>query len=210
MAGGRIGLYTSSGVTEPSNTLGPGYPAGHAFSVSRVWIIVEFDKGHPMQKNLRKIPALIGQLFRTVRCLDTLFPERPFTPDGHLVGSIGEVVAAYTYGLILEKCSNKGFDAKTRDRKTVEIKLTGGTSVAVSSDDKTPKTLIVLKLDSETGFTEIYCGKFPRDLWKRKRATKRRTKSLRLGELTRMNEHSLKQEHPLKELNELFEAADLP
>lgn len=119
-------------------------------------------------------------------------------------------MAAYTYDLILEKCSNEGFDAKTREGETVEIKLTGGKSVAVSSDDKTPKILIVLKLDPKTGFRKIYCGEFPRDLWERKKATKRRTKLLTLHELEGMNEHSLKEEHPLTKLNKLFEAAGLP
>ena len=86
------------------------------------------------QDDIRASPALIGQLFRTVQALNRIYPDRPFTPDGHLVGSIGEVVAADTYGLILEKCSNEGFDAKAKGGQTVEIKLTGGTSVAVASD----------------------------------------------------------------------------
>lgn len=42
------------------------------------------------------IPALISQLFCIVGALNDLYPDRPFTPDGHLVGSIGEVVAADT------------------------------------------------------------------------------------------------------------------
>ena len=91
-----------------------------------------------------------------MRDLNHLFPDRPFTPDGHLVGSIGEVVAADTYDLILEKCSNPGFDAKTRTGRSVEIKLTGGDSVSVSSDCNPPDFLIVLKLITKTGFSEIY------------------------------------------------------
>ena len=72
-----------------------------------------------MDGDIRGIPALIAQLFSTVQALNTLYPGRPFTPDGHLVGSIGEVVAADTYGLTLEKVGTKGFDARTEDRKTV-------------------------------------------------------------------------------------------
>jgi hypothetical protein len=90
------------------------------------------------------------------------------------VGSIGEVVAAETYGLILETCSREGFDAKTEVGQTVEIKLTGGSSVSLSSDSKTPEILIVLKLDSRTGFEEIYNGVFPLDLWQSKKPNKRR------------------------------------
>lgn len=42
-----------------------------------------------------EIPALIGDLLKTTQRLNSLFEGRPFTPDGHLVGSIGEVVAEY-------------------------------------------------------------------------------------------------------------------
>jgi hypothetical protein len=160
-----------------------------------------------MNKNgtgVAKIPDLIGSLFRTVRALNELFPHRPFTPDGHLVGSIGEVVAAETYGLILEKCSREGFDATTVEGKTVEIKLTGGSSVSISSDAKTPEILIVLKLDSNEGFEEIYNGEFPLDLWKSKNPNKRRVVSLSIIALRKRNPRLLPQKNPLQELNDLF------
>lgn len=163
-----------------------------------------------MQEDIRAIPVLIGQLFQTVRSLSKIFPGRPFTPDGHLVGSIGEVVAADTYGLVLEKCSNEGFDAKTKDGRTVEIKLTGGKSVAVSSDAAFPEILVVLKLDRKTGFSEVYNGPFPVELWRAKKASKRRTKSIRLKELEQVNPALLAQDHALKDLNACFDTAGLP
>jgi hypothetical protein len=70
--------------------------------------------------NVSQIPPLVGELYKIVRTLNELFRERPFT-DGHLVGSIGEVVAAFLYGLKLEKCSTPGFDARTSSGQTVEI-----------------------------------------------------------------------------------------
>ena len=157
-----------------------------------------------MENGIRGLPALIGLLFQTVQALNRLCPGRPFTPDGHLVGSIGEVVAADTYGLTLEKSSNEGFDARTDDGKTVEIKLTGGESVAVSSDSDTPDLLIVLKLRPKTGFEEFYNGEFPLDLWADKKASKRRVKSLQLAELRKLNPKLLKEKHPLEKLNSLF------
>jgi hypothetical protein len=160
-----------------------------------------------MGNDLRAIPGLVGQLFQTVQALNKIFPHRPFTPDGHLIGSIGEVVAADTYGLILEKCSHEGFDAKTETQQTVEIKLTGGRSVAVSSDAKTPELLIVLKLDPNTGFEEIYNGEFPLALWRSKKASKRRVVNLRVNELRNINPKHLKEKHPLEELNRLFTAS---
>jgi hypothetical protein len=160
-----------------------------------------------MEDDMRRLPDLIGQLFQTVHALRKLYPERPFTPDGHLVGSIGEVVAAYTYALVLERCVNKGFDARTEAKQTVEIKLTCGESVAVSSDSKTPDLLLVLKLRPEAGFEEIYNGQFPLDLWRRKKASKRRTVNLRLNELRKISPKLLKEKHPLEQLNRQFETA---
>jgi hypothetical protein len=155
------------------------------------------------------IPRLIGELFKIVKSLNEICPERPFTPDGHLVGSIGEVVARYTYGIILEKCSNEGFDAKTKDGRTVEIKLTGGSSVSVSSEAEPPDYLIVLKLTPK-GFMEIHNGRFPLELWQRKTASKRKVKSLTLNELKPLNQSLLPQLHPLDELNKCFPPSDLP
>jgi hypothetical protein len=69
--------------------------------------------------------------------------------------------------------------ARTEANETVEIKLTGGDSVAISSDSNTPLLLIVLKLDPITGFEEIYNGQFPLDLWRSKTPNKRGVVTLR-------------------------------
>ncbi len=51
--------------------------------------------------HLDEVPRLIGRLYDIVDRLEELFPGRKFTPDGHLVGSIGEVIAANLYDLEL-------------------------------------------------------------------------------------------------------------
>lgn len=58
-----------------------------------------------------KFQELIKQLYSTVSELETIFPGRHFTPDGHMVGSIGECLVADAYGLELMTASNKGYDA---------------------------------------------------------------------------------------------------
>ena len=49
---------------------------------------------------------------------------RHFTPDGHLVGSIGEVLVASYYGLELLPASSQTHDAKSDSGKMVQIKAT--------------------------------------------------------------------------------------
>ena len=46
-----------------------------------------------------KLKTLVKQLYATVNELETMFPNRHFTPDGHLVGSLGECLVADAYGL---------------------------------------------------------------------------------------------------------------
>ncbi|GEM_PF-2796755 len=51
--------------------------------------------------SIEKIPTLVENLYRIVEELESTFPSRKFTLDGHLIGSIGEVLAAFAYKLDL-------------------------------------------------------------------------------------------------------------
>ena len=103
----------------------------------------------------KEIPSLVQSLYGIVARLEELFPGRPFTPDGHLVGSIGEVIAAHRYGLTLLNCSSECHDAKSGCGKLVQIKATQGNKIAMRDE---PSHLVVLKL-IKTGYCEeIYNG----------------------------------------------------
>jgi hypothetical protein len=157
-----------------------------------------------MRDDIEQIPELIGQLFETVRALKRLYPDRPFTPDGHLVGSIGHVVAAHTYGLALEDYAHREFDARTLEGATVEIKLTGSTSLSFASERPSPDLLIVLGLDARSGFEEIYNGPFPLDLLATKKPSTNGIRTLGVNQLRRMNPSRLEQVQPLDLLNRGF------
>ncbi|MCP5233807.1 MAG: hypothetical protein H6948_17335 [Zoogloeaceae bacterium] len=47
------------------------------------------------------VPELVRKLCAVAAEFERLFPGRNFTPDGHLVGSIGEVVATHYGSLTL-------------------------------------------------------------------------------------------------------------
>ncbi|WP_191970182.1 DUF6998 domain-containing protein [Methylobacterium planeticum] len=108
-----------------------------------------------MTFDLRELPRLLTDLYAIVARLEELAPGRKFTPDGHLVGSIGEAVAAYAYGLELLPASVKQHDAQASNGRLVQIKLTQGQSVALSYDCE---HLLVLQLDQKRGFVEVYNG----------------------------------------------------
>ena len=65
------------------------------------------------ESRCQKLRDSIKSLYKVVDELNREFAEetRKFTLDGHLVGSIGEVVAAYAFNLRLLESSSAGHDA---------------------------------------------------------------------------------------------------
>ena len=104
-----------------------------------------------------EVPALLTSLYRIVDRLEELFPGRKFTPDGHLVGSIGEAIAARMLDLELLEASTPEHDAITADGRTlVQIKLTQGKrGIAFRAK---PQHLVVLRLASELSVEVVYNG----------------------------------------------------
>ncbi|MBB2205543.1 DUF6998 domain-containing protein [Gluconacetobacter takamatsuzukensis] len=105
--------------------------------------------------DLSELPTLLASLYQIVDRLEQIVPRRKFTPDGHLVGSIGEAIAEYCYGLELLPPSSKQHDARAPDGRFVQIKLTQGSAVALSH---TCDHLIVIRLDRHKGFSEVFNG----------------------------------------------------
>lgn len=105
--------------------------------------------------NHARFRKAITDLYAVVRELEDLFPGRPFTPDGHLVGSLGECMVADAYGLELLPPSNKGYDALDAVGRKVEIKTTQATQVAFRSE---PEHCIVIKIRMDGSFEEKYNG----------------------------------------------------
>jgi len=75
------------------------------------------DSRHPVEE----IPGLVDQIYTLVAQVESIFPNRRFTSDGHLVGSIDEVIAAHRYGLELLPHSTQGHDARSASGAIVEI-----------------------------------------------------------------------------------------
>ena len=102
------------------------------------------------------LPPPVARIYEAVAELEARYPQRKFTPDGHLVGSIGEVIAAEALGLTLHRASYPGHDAFD-DAGDVQIKMTGqtGKSVALYA---TCVRLVVLKLVSPEEAEIVYDG----------------------------------------------------
>ena len=102
-----------------------------------------------------KLPAPVADIYRAVAELERLYPDRKFTPDGHLVGSIGEVIAAEHFGLRLHGMSKAGHDAVDDDGNEVQIKLTAGSIVSMFADCE---RLIAMRIVSPERAEIVYDG----------------------------------------------------
>ncbi len=105
-----------------------------------------------------QLPAPVEKIYEAVEDLDALYEGRGrrFTPDGHLVGSIGEVVIADEYGLKLYPSGNKHHDA-CGPMGDVQIKIMGptGKRIALNGDCN---FLIVGKIINPQWLEILYCG----------------------------------------------------
>jgi hypothetical protein len=112
-----------------------------------------------MKRVTVELPAPVAAIYKAVEDLYRLYPHdeygRKFTPDGHLVGSIGEVIAAKELGLTLLKSSTKGHDAEDKTGRPVQIKMTATKRVGIYHDcDR----LVVLKIVSSEKAEIVYDG----------------------------------------------------
>ena len=76
---------------------------------------------------------------------------RKASPDGHLVGTLGELHAAKTLGLTLAPQSTEGYDATDENGNRVEIKTTTRASFGLKATGTKATRLIAVKLDAESG-----------------------------------------------------------
>jgi hypothetical protein len=100
------------------------------------------------------LPQPVAEIYKATAALAAKYPSRKFTPDGHLVGSIGEVIAAEALGLTLYPMSHSrhdGYDANG----DVQIKMTAGKSVAMYA---TCDRLVVLRIVSPKEAEIVYDG----------------------------------------------------
>lgn len=101
------------------------------------------------------LPEPVAKIYEAVEELQKIYPGRKFTPDGHLVESIGEVVAAEAFGLTLYSMSKPGHDAVDAAGRLVQIKMTAGRSIAMYADcDR----LVVLRVVSPHEAEIVYDG----------------------------------------------------
>ena len=111
-------------------------------------IVYNREKMDVIRKKVQKMIGIVSEL-------EEEFPERHFTLDGHLVGSIGEVMAAYYYGIELYKASAQVHDGIV-DGREVQIKIAQQDDIVINEE---PDYLLVLYLTKKGDVYEVYNGR---------------------------------------------------
>lgn len=106
------------------------------------------------EEKMNTIKLQVQKLIGIVNELETEFPGRHFTLDGHLVGSIGEVMAAYYYGIELYTASAVAHDGEVNGKR-VQIKISQQDNIVINHE---PDYLIVLYLNKGGDIYEVYNG----------------------------------------------------
>jgi hypothetical protein len=81
----------------------------------------------------KRFPERLKAIYDAVDELEAMFLGRHFTPDGHMVGSLGEALASHHYGVVLAGASTECHDRICGDRR-VQVKATQVGKVATSSE----------------------------------------------------------------------------
>lgn len=112
------------------------------------------------QEKMDRVKQQVQKLIEIVHEMEADFPGRHFTLDGHLVGSIGEVMAAYYYGVELYAASTAVHDGEV-DGKKVQIKISQREEIVMQHE---PEHLLVLYLHKSGVIYEVYNGP-GREVW---------------------------------------------
>jgi len=99
----------------------------------------------------------IRTIYKAVKSLEERYPRRKFTPDGILVGTLGEVLAEEKYDLRLHPPKTKDFDATDYRSRKVQIRCNQRNTTPIKKG-ATKGLFLALKLLPDGSIEEIFNG----------------------------------------------------
>lgn len=104
------------------------------------------------------IRHIMATLFSAQNALRALAPEFRWAGLGNLLGDYGEFVAIKHYGLTKAGAGSSGYDAITKDGKTVQIKASHSADQIGFRGEA--DLMLVIKVGIDGSWTEIFFGDF--------------------------------------------------
>ena len=136
--------------------------------------------------------AAIRQMFQAQEALRAAFPKKPFTPDGRMMGDIGEAIAEISYRVTIDEKLRKHWDGKWEEGTTecseVQVRATQKEETYVKEPPH-DGCLLVFKISPNGSWKCCYNGS-PNRVWKSletRRADKTGAKLIQLAALRKLN-----------------------
>jgi hypothetical protein len=109
-------------------------------------------------KKVEAVKGIISSLFASQRALRALAPEYKWAGLGNLLGDFGEFIATQEYGLAKASSGSEGYDAKTADGRSVQVKTNHAASQIGFRGNA--DLMLVLHVQTSGEWEEIYFGPF--------------------------------------------------
>lgn len=138
---------------------------------------------------MEQFKKAIANLYNSVKKLRIAFPNKLFTPDGRMVGDIGEAIAAIDFGVKLDKKIRRHWDGEWVDKNNkshlVQVKTTQKESTYIK---KPPEEgiFLVFKIFNDGNYRVVYNGSIML-VWKNVKDQKNKEKSISVDRLKMLN-----------------------
>lgn len=109
-------------------------------------------------KKVEAVKGILSSLFASQRALRAIAPEYKWAGLGNLLGDFGEFIATQEYGLVKASAGANGYDAKTPDGKSVQVKTNHASSQIGFRGQA--DLMLVLHVTTDGEWEEIYYGPF--------------------------------------------------
>jgi len=110
------------------------------------------------EREIEAVKGVVSSLFASQRALRALAPEFRWAGLGNLLGDFGEFIAVNQYALTKASAGSDGYDCKTADGKTVQVK-TNHASTQIGFRGKAD-LMLVLHVLTTGEWEEVYYGPF--------------------------------------------------
>src|SRR5262245_2923155 len=110
------------------------------------------------ERKVEAVKGILSSLFASQRALRALAPEYKWAGLGNLLGDFGEFIATQEYGLVKASAGANGYDAKTPDGRSVQVKTNHASSQIGFRGHA--DLMLVLHISTDGEWEEIYYGPF--------------------------------------------------
>tara|TARA_B100001750_G_C15149815_1_gene418981 strand:- start:75 stop:539 length:465 start_codon:yes stop_codon:yes gene_type:complete len=107
-------------------------------------------------ERIEAVKGVLASIFASQRTLKTIAPEYKWAGLGNLLGDFGELLATNHYQLEKAPAGSSGFDARTKEGKTVQIKTNYAASMIGYRGEA--DLMLVIHIEENGDWSEVYFG----------------------------------------------------